>query len=344
MQWERVFKSFQALEQTGKQHLADAVRQWFGQQVGDLGANLGSVREHRFSDGIFCPHCGETNVCRNGRLKDKSGRHPESQRYLCRGCGRSFNDFTASPMAGTKYPDKWMACLNLMLEGASCRAIAKSLGMHVSTAFHWRHKVLRALDSLGDHELTGIIEADDTYFLESSKGTKVRGRKPRQRGGPAGKRGLSKQQVSVLAAIDRSGDMFCRVAGRGSLRAGEIDAVLGHVITGQSTLVTDKASGFSMFATQKGLAHKPVEPAKKVRNLGLYHIQHVNSFHRRLKQWMDRFNGVATKYLDNYLTWFIWLERTKTAEPGDRLCTLLYDATKKMVRTTTDMFPWPEAA
>lgn len=42
----------------------------------------------------------------------------------------------------------------------------------------------------------------------------------------------------------------------------------------------------------------------KVCTKGLYHIQNVNSYHSRLQGWIQRFNGVATKYLDNYLTWF----------------------------------------
>jgi len=33
---------------------------------------------------------------------------------------------------------------------------------------------------------------------------------------------------------------------------------------------------------------------------GLYHIQNVNGLHSRLKKWIDRFKGVAAKYLDNY--------------------------------------------
>lgn len=41
---------------------------------------------------------------------------------------------------------------------------------------------------------------------------------------------------------------------------------------------------------------------------GRYHIQHSNAFHSKLKRWMDRFNGVATKYLANYIYWFKWLE------------------------------------
>ena len=36
---------------------------------------------------------------------------------------------------------------------------------------------------------------------------------------------------------------------------------------------------------------------------GVYHIQNANAYHLRLKEWMRRFNGVATKYLDHYLGW-----------------------------------------
>ena len=30
----------------------------------------------------------------------------------------------------------------------------------------------------------------------------------------------------------------------------------------------------------------------------------INNFHSKLKQFMSRFNGVATKYLDNYVNYF----------------------------------------
>lgn len=41
---------------------------------------------------------------------------------------------------------------------------------------------------------------------------------------------------------------------------------------------------------------------------GVYHIQNVNSYHSRLKRWINRFNGVATKYLQHYLAWFRYLD------------------------------------
>ena len=55
-------------------------------------------------------------------------------------------------------------------------------------------------------------------------------------------------------------------------------------------------------ATQ--LAHEAVNLSAGVRVNGAIHVQNVNAYHGRLKQWLHRFHGVATGYLDNYLCWF----------------------------------------
>jgi hypothetical protein len=44
----------------------------------------------------------------------------------------------------------------------------------------------------------------------------------------------------------------------------------------------------------------PGKPAPEAPHL---HINNVNAYHGRLKQWLNRFNGVATKNLPNYLGW-----------------------------------------
>ena len=43
----------------------------------------------------------------------------------------------------------------------------------------------------------------------------------------------------------------------------------------------------------------------------VYPIQNVNNYHSRLKGWIQRFNGMATKYLDHYLSWFQFLDIVK---------------------------------
>jgi hypothetical protein len=46
---------------------------------------------------------------------------------------------------------------------------------------------------------------------------------------------------------------------------------------------------------------------------GVYHVQNVNTDDSRLKVWIRRFHGVATRYLDSYLGWFRAIDRTRGA-------------------------------
>jgi FMN phosphatase YigB (HAD superfamily) len=69
----------------------------------------------------------------------------------------------------------------------------------------------------------------------------------------------------------------------------------------------------------------------------IYHIQHVNAYHKRLKQFMDRFQGVATKYLDNYLNWFRFLELSKKVAHKERVKQFLFDAVHKSNYSTVDI-------
>lgn len=43
----------------------------------------------------------------------------------------------------------------------------------------------------------------------------------------------------------------------------------------------------------------------------IYHVQTVNNYHSRLKNWLFRFKGGTSKYLENYLSWFRFVENKK---------------------------------
>jgi hypothetical protein len=45
------------------------------------------------------------------------------------------------------------------------------------------------------------------------------------------------------------------------------------------------------------------KPGKPTRQAPDYHLNNVNAYHGRLKEWLRRFHGVATKNLPNYLGW-----------------------------------------
>ena len=150
---------------------------------------------------------------------------------------------------------------------------------------------------------------DETYFLYSEKGQrKIKDRKPRIRGGFAKKRGISNEQVCVLVTRDRDIVTFSQTLGMGHLTKEQLDKAIGHKLSSENVLCTDAWRGLKTYATEKDISIYQVKSDGKTRTKGLYHIQNVNNYHRRLKGWIQRFNEVATKYLNNYLAWFQVLE------------------------------------
>ena len=150
--------------------------------------------------------------------------------------------------------------------------------------------------------MQGIVESDETFFRESMKGSEITHRKPKNRGEKDEKRGISNLKIAVVVAQDRNGSVIARKAGIGRVRAEEIDNVIGEYIHPSALFCTDTGTNNKKIAKIKGLHHETVNERQKQRvKKGIFHIQHFNNFHNRLKGWMERFQGVATKYLDNYL-------------------------------------------
>ena len=52
------------------------------------------------------------------------------------------------------------------------------------------------------------------------------------------------------------------------------------------------------------ITHRPVNLATGIRVIArVYHVQNVNAYGSRLKTWVSLFNGIAMRYLANYLSW-----------------------------------------
>src|SRR5205085_106809 len=211
--------------------------------------------------------------------------------------------------------DEQRAALGRALAAASGEPEAvRLLEEAFGAAPRWRHRFLRAPAATRE-ALGGVVEADETFFRHSEKGSRrwrrgdaPPGRGPRRRGERAGKRGLSAEQVPALIARDRAGHTADAVLP--DLGAAAIGAALGPVVAGDAVLCSDGAKAYATFAAERGIRHEPINVAAGVRvRDGAFHIQNVNAYHGRLKGWMGRLNGVATRYLPNYLGWRRTLER-----------------------------------
>lgn len=151
------------------------------------------------------------------------------------------------------------------------------------------------------------------------------------------KRGISKEQICVVVAHDRNGQILSQMAGKGRISAIELDEVLGSHIDTSALLCTDTATNYKKFTVMEGLQHETINVSKKeYKKKGIYHIQHVNGYHKRLKKWIDRFQGVATKYLDNYLIRHRFLELNKKMSFQERMKEMLLNSCKQVNFTTVE--------
>jgi transposase-like protein len=253
------------------------------------------------SRALACPHCHGERIVRNGHA---SGL----QRYKCRGCARTFNALTDTPLARLRHKDKWERQAEVLRQGLSVHQAANTLAVAPSTAFRWRHRFLQLPQNLRAEKLQGVVEADETYFLRSCKGQRVSGRKARHRGGSAAKRGLSDEQEPVLVARDRSGATADFILQRpDKLHTAQ---ALAPVLAPDAVLCTDCGGALGAAARQLGVEHHALNISRGPCVQGAWHIQNVNAYHGRLKNWMRRFNGVASDYLASYLGWFRALDRS----------------------------------
>ena len=262
-----------------------------------------SVLESRLSQARACPHCKGARVVRNGSA---SGL----QRYKCRSCHRTFNALTSTPLARLRMKAKWLQQQDVLIQGLSVSKAAATLDVAATTAFRWRHRFLQLAQEVKAPALTGVVEADETFFLRSSKG-QCPGRKPRKRGGRASRKDRGMDLIPVLVVRDRSGqpaDFLLEAVSKTCLTQAFKPRVESDAI-----LCTDGSAAMAAAAHELHLHHEPVNLSAGERVRGPWHIQNANAYHARLKSWMARFHGVATSYLENYLGWFRALDRQKTA-------------------------------
>ena len=290
--------------------------------VGRLAARQGEAAVARHSKTVDearqCPRCGNDDVVKHGR--DAGGR----QRFYCRrgygssGCGRTFNAMTGTPFARMRMPEKWGAHARLMGNFLSLTQVAESgIGISRHTAWRWRHRMLRAQAAIQSPQVSGVIEADETFFRTCHKGSRgwKRGeapenRRPRYRGEPALAPGTSVEQVPVLTALDSGGGVIEEVL---RSRAAIVGALQGRVARG-SVVCSDGLKAYVEVARAHGSEHRRIMLPKKdwlakakggkPRKKGRLGLGHVNAHHERLKRFINReLRGVGTKYLPNYLGW-----------------------------------------
>ena len=252
-----------------------------------------------------CPCCGSTTA--HFIKKGFSGR---KQRYQCKDCGKKFTcDAGKITAFSHQSEDKWVTFIEDTLSLKTLDQCAEHISVCHTTAFYMRQKLLAFLEeAVQGSMLSGLIEADETYLLESQKGVCVTGRKPRKHGESATKRGLSDEQMCICVAADRDGNVVARCVNRAKPSAENIRMAIGGRIAEKSVFQCDGEKAYNKLIEEKQCIQVVLNSYADYNKV--YHLNTVNSLHSRLKDMMKHFNGVSTKYLNRYLAMFAALEQT----------------------------------
>lgn len=258
---------------------------------------------------VLCPHCKSSDLYGHGIYKGR-------KRYQCKSCHKTFNDFTGTAISGIKKIEEFQKYVDMIPERFSIRKASAKLEVNVKTIFDWRHKILASLKVMNGQTFSGIVECDDKQLDINHKGSRNLERKPYKRSSDREtKRGISNDKISVMVATDRKGNPTMQVAKIGRVDSLSIENVMGNFINKENVLCSDSNPSIVLWAKEKQLEHHTFVASKHqhVKDK-CYHVQHVNSMDNLYERWVKQFYGIATKYLDQYLNWFIFNEKSKKSK------------------------------
>ena len=219
---------------------------------------------------------------------------------------------------------------------------AARLNRSVQTVHLNRHKFLAVLEEILSKEtelLSGTVEIDETYELESVKGTTPENRKARKRGEPSQFRGISHEQVCIVTTTDRNGHEIFKAVGSGKPTSEIITNTFQDRIQEKSVIYSDGISCYDRLSNQTGCKIVHLEGHESYNSVE--HLNTVNSIHRMIQETFSFYRGIATKYMNRYMALFVFIRRYMQMDDNEKtelliksLKTFHCKITRKSLRNT----------
>ena len=124
--------------------------------------------------------------------------------------------------------------------------------------------------------------------------------------------------------MDRNGGLVLVPACKGRLTINRLSAIYNGKIERNSIICTDSHNAYKAFARE--IPADLIQLDSGTHKKGVYHINHINSLHSRLKEWVKDRKGISTKYLANYMYWFNWVERNKSISKYKQSRNMIYES------------------
>ena len=263
-------------------------------------------------EGLVCPECGSMKYIKNGKSKKKI------QKYRCKQCGKGFSEFTNTFLFRIHKKDRMIEFYALSDSALSLENCKKILKLSKQTVFNWRQKAISTLNEIQAENISGISELITLEMRVSRKGERPNNDEflPKAETQQAPKRSQrvpkikvpegTKESVQVSFCCNRGYDISLNVIQLGELSAIEMINNLSNKLEKAKMLCISENPILKLFAQSKRLGYRiPKNKTKKIEREKPYHTLNVEQLLNGFSEWLKRFRGVATKYLQNYLNWYL---------------------------------------
>lgn len=225
----------------------------------------------------------------------KYGFYNGIQRYKCKKCNKTFSQTTNSLWSYSKKDTKlWIEFIELMFEKKSLRFCAEKLHISLVTAFYWRHKVLHGIDlDSTPKDLNGIVYMAKMIVPESLKGCRnvdITTKKDWSR------------NIWIIGAKGAEDSIFAKPIFRGCWDLSIFHKKIYCKIAKNSYIVTYGDRYLESIAKKHN----------KNKRLDVKDDNRIRYFILNFKTWLEVYHGIATKYLQRYLSFFILFNLDKT--------------------------------
>lgn len=228
-----------------------------------------------------CPHCSSNSIVRNGH---KSG----IQRYKCNNCKKTFQDTTGTPSHWLHKKTNIEKYLEALYQGLSVRKAATYAGISKTTSFNWRHKFLSSLTNIkitrNDNEVCGIKIITLPYSDKGRKKSAEKNTKPTRTLLINHNEQIQLYKFNLANPIKEAANILQKL---------KSISILPNRILSKTFKRTDN---------QQCIQHKKLQKEINLK---------TQNQETDITIWMNRFHGVASKYLQQYWNWYTTLKNIK---------------------------------
>lgn len=296
----------------------------------------------------YCPKCGIENPATTKGGKANSGK----PMLKCCSCGKRFVYDTGS-LTFYSHQDsgKWADFIKATMSGASIDECAALLDVHPVTSFRMRHKLMSFLSDAVNEDfenkpLSNEVEYDETYYHESHKGLKDRElaeiedeiywkeqavcspdisideavdkialleekRKDILEKLHEKKRGISSDLACVITGVERQGDAAIKATNMAKPSSDDIRKATAVMENGSFVFI-DGATAYLSVLEEKNCNYSVCPSSEEYDSVN--HLNNVNSLHSTMAEWMRRYRGVSTIYLNRYASLFHFIHKYRSCD------------------------------